>query len=1140
MATTPAALPGVFESWIVQPGIGGLDAHTQIDLLDRTQLRRCVNLWRVGAGPLEVRPGSTNLKTGLQTPVHTIQEQEFPTATPSLVRLIGNGARLSQGQAGNIADIDAGYSGDPLTILTGRPQTFGDEWTVVADRLKMRLVSPGGTVVSLGQPAPAAAISAVVSDILTTDICDFEAGDTGGASAATNWTLTAGVDRSETPVASAAPTAADITGLSGNAVEFTLVPGSVAKGFNSRFGIARAINLTTLQGGAHASDLDDFIHLWLRVSDPQVVEEVRVYFVCSAAFDASVIPGTSLTNNTDAYVKAFRPHDFTGFVEGAEGALTAGQRARTNTGIDRYEQDENYLDPVDPYNPRQPARRRRRSGPSTDRIQQENPGGQSADQLAPGRGQWTEYGAIGRPLRKRDFIRIGTATDRGWGTITGIVIVVQTSSVSSVKLACDDWFLTGGYGLDSSEPDAMPYDWRATNYHLDTGDEGNPSPIMEESAWLDCLRRRATVTPAPSGDPRVRQRFYRRGGSLPDDWYYVGQNSSDGGQFVDTVSDEEASSAGTLELDNDQPITTTDSSGGTVRANPLPVIWGPVEGLIFGCGDSYRPGYLYWSKPSRAGSWPPTNALEVCSAEEKLQAGLMYGGLSFLFSRDRLYAITVNLSTGNPVVTTTECTEGLAARWAWAVGEGAIWFVSKDGIRKTQGGRSELISLPIWEIFHGASVEQLPAIDWEQETAVRLTVHDGDLWFLYRGLDGTRRCLVYDIHRQLWHGELSFAVPPAVVYSEPAKPPSLLLGGAASGVLQILSGYADQDGASVTQAISCQLRTGFWDLGVARAQKQGGDCYVDLALAGQAELTLYLNEDVSGGFNRTITATATRAQYLEDNVGNAADLPRRFRTAALDLTFTSPLVSRPQIYALGLSALLEPELEQVRPTDWERLSQDSAYLMGMRVDCLVPSAAIKRVFVDWTDSSDTVHTLGAYEFGTTGTRQRVNFTWPAVRATMVRLRPDTEVPWLLYGVTWIGSPEPPALLRWEVQAIDHGRPDWKIFHRMFLTLLSSASVTLTITVYDDSTTTLRTFTYQIPSTGGVKHARYIPFDGIKGVLLQYVLTSSDLFRLYPEGCWVEYTVWGAAELSRSRPFGTQDLDGGRPQGLATPSVGEGA
>src|SRR5690606_18432578 len=101
-----------------------------------------------------------------------------------------------------------------------------------------------------------------------------------------------------------------------DALSITTNPGTVTGPFYStasRTGLA--LNLTTYGGSVYITD-DDYMHLWVRLSNPAVISEVRVYLILTTATAGNVIPGTSSSTNTNAYLWTFRPSDIDGYVQG--------------------------------------------------------------------------------------------------------------------------------------------------------------------------------------------------------------------------------------------------------------------------------------------------------------------------------------------------------------------------------------------------------------------------------------------------------------------------------------------------------------------------------------------------------------------------------------------------------------------------------------------------------------------------------------------------------------------------------------------------------------------------------------------------------------------------------------------------------
>ena len=1017
----PGYAPQGFALVVLRPGARGLMTTSAAELLPPEAAQILDNARVDRQGRLRLRPGwQTVFQLASTGPCHTLARLYQPS-TGAYIAFVGAGTVLWRGATpATMAPVNTVLSGNPLTCLPYRPALSGDPWMIVGDTALLGQVPPSGEAILLGLEAPASTPSTAIADILTTKICDFH----GSASQASAWTLTAGVDDTEpTPIPSGTPVAADITAIQGNAVEFTTDPGEADTGYTSVMGLPAVMDLTQLQGGFRPATPDDIIHLWMRLSRPGIVEEIRVYLVCASGFSPSVIPGQHDSLNSDAFVRAFRPSDLTGFIETQQSGNTAASQTQQNRVVDEYLSLPDRPDPDDPKDGQRRTFPSDRSGRVT-RLQARVP-----DEMSPGRNVWTEFGAIGKPLRRSDFERIGTTSGRGWDTITGIVIVLKTTTNASVKLACDDWYLTGGYGLDASEPGAAPYDYRYTHYHLDTGDEGNPSPIQDEADQLFPMRQRIAVQPAAPytgpGNARVRQRFYRRGGTLTDDWYYLGQNTANGAEFVDTLSDLDVVASPTLEIDNYQPVPSVDSQGNTVLAANLPAVWGPLDGAIYGCGDRYRPGHLYRSKTGRPGSWPPDLVVEACSPSEELMHGFVHSGQGFVFSRRRLFLITPNLVSGGTVaVQDTPCQKGLVGRWAFAVGPNGCFFVSDDGIYETNGGGpAQELTADIRNLWFGESTSGAVAIDLSAEAKLRLFFGRGVLYFQYQGTDGNIHQMAYALNggQAAW-GRDVFPSAPGAIYIDPENaelPPYVGSGDGGTATIRSLDARTD-DG--VAFSLAYQSPELVFERG--REEKQLGDLVVETAGLGTAGLSVSVTLD---GVQALPTQTvygdeSTPARHLFTPDTGAE---RRFRSARVQLVLpTDTTGATPEVLQLQLSALPLVEETGRRLGQWEPLGASGAYLTGVAITCDTRENKLartddtygvdtKRVRVEYSRGGGVVGVLGPYTLDASQGRRTLYLSWAGVIADQVRLVAEDDNPWLLYALQWQASEEPPSQGVWD-------------------------------------------------------------------------------------------------------------------------------
>jgi len=340
---------------------------------------------------------------------------------------------------------------------------------------------------------------------------------------------------------------------------------------------------------------------------------------------------------------------------------------------------------------------------------------------------------------------------------------------------------------------------------------------------LSLVNKSANVCVTPPTDPQETSiRLYRRGGTLPNNWFFVGefpvaslsQGSCSAGTLLinDNVPDSVAEIGNILSIDNYQPIQSVQATN-----FPLPVIFpSPSTGRLLGCGDPARPDSVYFSAPGNADIWPAENWVVVANPGEQCMNGLDYNLRTFVFSREQMYIMLPNIVAGVTFTPAeTSCRHGLKGRWAFTKGEQGIYFVSKDGIYRTQGGPEQSIIddsirplFPVREGQTGTPTNGYDAIDMDDEDGLRLTYHNGEIWFFYTGLTlGMRQILIYDERRSRWRAAI-YTNQMNMAYSEPNTDSSLLFGGT-DGDIYNVSGQTDENNAS----IPVEFTTGAMDQG---------------------------------------------------------------------------------------------------------------------------------------------------------------------------------------------------------------------------------------------------------------------------------------------------------------------------------------
>lgn len=980
----------VYLTELIPFGQGGLDLKRSLENIHPTRLSRMKNVVRDEEGSLQIRAGQTAVFT---TPgagnVHSIVRINDPR-TGAWNYVVGADDKLYHGQSGALTLIDSGYGAghDPQHFALARPPFSGDPWVYVGQRTRTRKVRIDGLDLQIGLPAPTGQIGASLQGSFT-EVHEFEA--------PLDWVGNAG-----TGGAPNFPSSVDgATSGTGDALEFvTNNAGAPADGYYN-FWIDQDVHVDMNQlgpGGAggpatDASD-DDYIHIWIRCSLPGKLREVKLYFILGDQTANNLVPGLSDEFNMDAYFKVFRPSDFTPIIEQTDTAVNAGQA------------DKDAGDLGDDQNPAED--RYKKDTPDAIHFEQEqqDPKRAFVPELALGRNQWTEFGVADAVLRRGDFLRIGSKTSElTWADVSAMCVLVSVrDTTNTIKVSLDSCFIHGGFGPDTGEPGMTGYDYRSTNYDPRTGVESNPSPIMDEDDWAFPLRNRVRIDVQAASDSALRQRVYRRGGTLQEDWYFLGQNNSNGADFFDEISDANALGAGTVDLDNDQPVTSVDArTGATLKAQPV-VFFGPIQGILLAIGESNRPGHLYWSKTEEPDHWPPGNNLEVCSPSEELMAGGVFGGQAYVFSRERLFACIPNLAAqGSVSVVPTGCTHGMVSYWAMTIGAGRIWFIAKDGIYFTTGGpETNITDDSIRGLFFDETRNNTSPIFFNSHKDLRLEVHGNELWFQYRDTSLVWRKFIYSIPFNYWR-EYVFDKVSSMVYSLRAvgelgtgggDPRRLLMGGRLDG-----TGYAHEGTSDAGVTITASLRTGALNQDAGRREKVYGDLYLEMGGVAGASVSwiIYANEETELlNANSLLTTTAGRHRHVVDafpETVNGETRSARKRDISVDLSWTSTLL---KLFFGALTYIFDEALERIR---WE--TEEGAHnLPGWQSALYAHIALRSQQPVTLTVTGyrhDGTRLIHIYTIaGTGGTKQKVYVPFQAGKAMLYRFLLTSTAPFRLY------------------------------------------------------------------------------------------------------------------------------------------------
>jgi hypothetical protein len=119
---------------------------------------RIHNMRAYAAGRLVTRPGTALVNTGgvLATPLHSVRRlnDPIPGVTNAFTRVVGAGTALYAGPAGTLTQYDTGYSGNPLSLVSYRPDMSPEPFMYVMDSSKASKIRADGTLFNFGGAPP--------------------------------------------------------------------------------------------------------------------------------------------------------------------------------------------------------------------------------------------------------------------------------------------------------------------------------------------------------------------------------------------------------------------------------------------------------------------------------------------------------------------------------------------------------------------------------------------------------------------------------------------------------------------------------------------------------------------------------------------------------------------------------------------------------------------------------------------------------------------------------------------------------------------------------------------------------------------------------------------------------------------------
>ncbi len=561
-----------------------------------------------------------------------------------------------------------------------------------------------------------------------------------------------------------------------------------------------------------------------------------------------------------------------------------------------------------------------------------------------------------------------------------------------------------------------------------------------------------------------------------------------------------------------------------VIGTPLPSVFGPYAlagGLfIFGVGDMLNPYSLYWTNGNDPDTTSDKNYVEVPSNGSELIGGTIYDGRPFLFSADGMFEVALD-GSGSPGSSTFRANPIANSRGAISAtaicADVFIYFVGKDGIYKSEGGQPRSITNDsLYTLFPhdgiiGTSTNGIIAPDYTRTSEFSLTTYGPLVYFDYPGVDNKFHTLIWDDNLQGWlYDDYALVGDGARVhYGERGQGNFRMLVGGTNGILCTANGLND-----LGVPIQAEVWLPCFDAGDERSEKVLGDMILDLDTGGiPIQVETWLNNYATRAQGPDLVTAPSRTIALLDMNGGLEYEARNF---AIKI-FYSGSASLLKLFSWQPSFYTQPENITLRAPDWDYGSKIGAeWFQGVLItaDTDGQDVSLRAEFDQNTTTRDIIiNHPGLVE-------KYYPFPGTPVIAHHVRLRQvGTSVSFKNFNIFWVTESYPESSVVWNAQPQGSELPGWKHLREAWITYVSSSDATLNLTL--DSTT----YSFQIPSSGGVKRQFYLPLAGRKCRIWTPEIVCPTPLTLFEKDTVFNLGLWGRGEQYRPmRPFGGPNSD----------------
>lgn len=688
------------------------------------------------------------------------------------------------------------------------------------------------------------------------------------------------------------------------------------------------------------------------------------------------------------------------------------------------------------------------------------PGAQGITQLNTGLNQFTPL-----LLQLSDFAGAGRADFNdpvfNWANVNGYQVQIVTNDNSSATVEFAALLLFGGAGPDSFA--GVSYDWLVTFYNANDGSESNPCMVMSDVNPPNQTnrlypRRQACLLTAtyPTLDSQATHlRWYRRGGTLADNYRRIDQVpiTASPQTYLDIWADDQIAGADTVSFTMDVPVTSslpvpvlttltapinttnqvasvfpasmanislkqqvnlgnvaatnyetvivltlaaghftafvqnTHANAETVAATasygqPVGIVAQAFDMMWF-ADDPQNPSYLYYSAKDNPQAVSSANFIPVSTPDDPIMAIVATRANLFVSTVKRWWSISPGTQPGQaPTVYPTAADRGCVAKQGVCVKGETVFYQALDGIRVFTGGGSKYFTQMIEFLFQGVGTTPIVEADQTQLSQTVMAFWNNMVFISYVGTDSDRHRIIWHTEYERWRNDDQNAV--SLLFE--ADTNTLLFGDTNGLIHQDRVGFYDEvsvGGQVAVGPIEIDLQTPSDDQRSPTIQKNYNEVTLDANTNGQpVTVTLSFND---GEFTEVLgQVTTTQRARVNLNLNNGQGY--QAYKCAMQITGAAT-TGRILLYQAKIRAIPLAETRQSLDTYWmDQGTAESKLCKQIYIDYNASAPISCSVYYDGAEIPWFVFTLPTY-FGVRNSfRQRL----PAIKFRLIRLVLDSN------------------------------------------------------------------------------------------------------------------------------------------------------